>query len=216
MSSRRKPWLARSSTKFDSATVANLRRVLVSIAMLAISGCMTVEAVVPEPAPVSVARGGSPIGLAQVRDARSSSAAGTAGAVNFTVGKGIDDYLRSGMARRLANLNFAVLDAPDPTQLSDRSVIEVKGKVILLTMESAEASTFDAIMAQSNAEVRFAIEVYDPSGNAIFRQHYRGTDQERLGVFSNPMKAQGRILAAATDQGLDQVFQDGAFITAIH
>jgi hypothetical protein len=214
VSARKQRWAGKSRARTSGCSY--LRWISLCIATAASYGCMTENVVLPDATPVATVAGGTPIGLAEVKDARSTTDAGSAGLATFRAGTELDDYLRKGMASRLAGLNFTVIDAPSPSQKATQSVVVVKGKVIELTLVSAEASTMDAILQASDCQVVFAAEVYDTSGQAVYQQHYRGTDQERLsGVSLNPMKAQGKVLAMAVDAGLNQALQDQEFLKAI-
>ena len=147
----RERYRARSSRARSSGFV-NLRWILLGIAAIAGSGCVTASVVLPDAAPVSTVGGGTPIELAEVKDARPTTDAGSAGLATFRAGTELDDYLRKGMASRLAALKFSIVDASNPANIADHSAVEFKGKIIQITLVSANASSSDALLQASECE----------------------------------------------------------------
>lgn len=204
------------SAKDRSVILPGVWLLLVAVALITVPACMTQEVIMPEPSETAAPRAGSPTRLIEVRDVRSAAGAGSAGLVRFTAGAGLNDYLRQSVVTRLNAMNFAVVDAPASSEAQPAASGTLTGKMVRVTLVSADTSTPDALLARSDAEVRFAVEVLGPSRDVIFQQHYSGSYLARLDFLSlNPMKAQGILLARAIDSGVDGMFSDPLFIKAV-
>ncbi len=187
------------------------------VVMLTLSACMTRFAVLPPPlvaAPTGSAAQ-TTLGVAPTLDKRAEQEVGMIGALRIAVGGDLTNYIDGALKKRLNELGFNAVAAPDPQSLGTAKLEYVfNGKVVQVTIESVTMGTFDAILAPADTAVTLRSKVFDRDGHELFSKTQVGQHSERVGI-SVSGQTEGTILATATDKALDQLIADQTFKDAV-
>lgn len=186
--------------------------------VLVFSGCMTQYAkfpVSPNATLLSTPQNAPLLGLSVVQDDRESNAAGRVGGVKIAVGEDVGKFLKDLMKVKFSEAGFKVIDAPDPSQMTTEEIKDVFGsKIILPILRQISISTADSILIPADADINIALKVYGPDGNVLYTAQYMGKDSERIGL-SGTGKKEGKILASAADNAIQQMLQDTHLLEAL-
>ncbi|HLI81146.1 MAG TPA: hypothetical protein VKV03_14260 [Candidatus Binataceae bacterium] len=187
----------------------------VMIAMLT-GGCGSVafNSQFPQ-APQAVAAAGSPaLGLATVRDTRTSTTLGKIGLATVVSGPELDDYLYHSLSAALVQKGFAVQNAPDPGTGSSAGF---NAKIVQVTVQSASLHTFDAIMAPAQVTLVIAIQVCDPTGKVLYSQTYQSDTKDYIGMHSQAgyETRTGEVLSQAVTQAVNAAMADQQLLAAL-
>jgi hypothetical protein len=167
------------------------------------------------PAPEAVAVAGAPeIGLAAVRDIRTSTEVGTIGMASVVAGPELVDYLDHSLSASLVQKGFKVQNAPEPGKGSTSGFT---AKIVQVTLQSASLNTFDAVMAPAQITLAIAIQVYDPSGKVSYAQAYQSDIKAYIGMHGQAgyETRTGEVLSQAVNQAVSNAMSDQQLLAAL-
>lgn len=177
-----------------------------------LSACsVTLRAKMPEAAtvaPTSLQKTG--VGLV-VKDGRGSSSGGGVGAAGVEIGPELTEYIGNDVKRGLSIKQLRVVDTKESAVAAGLS------RTMVVTLQSASVSSFDALLQPATATVAIAVQVYDPQKQITFAQTYTGSASETLGIRGKSGYEEniGRLLATAAESAVQQALDDRRFETAI-
>lgn len=175
------------------------------------SGCMTEQMIMPSlvSGPAIKAEDAPNIGLSRVQDLRSNQEGGSIGGLKIVIAKDLGDYLEGALKEGLAKKGFRVVDAVNPKENGTPDL-----NVILVSLKSANISTFDSVMAPAVADIAVTVQVYGQDGKPTFAQSFTADNSKRL-WFTAGGKKIGRVMAVAADQVAAKILVDQVFLEAI-
>lgn len=175
------------------------------------SGCMTEQMIMP-----SIVSGTAlkvedapKIGLSRVQDLRGNQEGGSIGGLKIVIAKDLGDYLEGTLKEGLTQKGFRVVDAVNPKENGTPDL-----NVILVSLKSANISTFDSVMAPAVADIAMTVQVYGQDGKVAFAKSFAADNSKRL-WFTAGGKKIGRVMAVAADQVATKILMDREFLDAI-
>jgi hypothetical protein len=167
----------------------------------------------PETAAVPHAENAPNIGLAPVRDARPDERSGRVGMLKLTAGPESKDYLQGSATRKLSELGYLVVAAPDPGS-RDGTPRLATPRVVLLTLQTL--SIDGEGLGPVQAAATLTASVYDGADTVVYSHTFRSLSNDVFGLTANPEALAGKIMASALDQAVASVVADPRFLAAVH
>ena len=167
----------------------------------------------PVPQAAAVA-GATEVGLAAVRDTRSSTEVGNIGLASVVAGPELTNYLYQSLSAALIQKGFSVQNAPDPSKGSTSGFADT---IVQVTLQSASLRTFDAVMAPAQVTLAIAIQVYDRSGKVSYSQMYQSKTKGYIGMHSQAgyETRTGEVLSQAVDQAVSNAMSNQELLVSL-
>lgn len=190
-------------------TIGNLLIVL-TLAFVA-SGCATAHlAQGPDIQSLALRDGAPQVAVAMVKDARTSTHAGSVGAASVTVPVTIKNQVNNYLVNNLYDhFEVNIKQVGEVTDEAGATTASLYGanKLVVSQISSLKMSSFDAIMQPVHTEIQLDLSVYDQTGQSIHESSYFGTYDERIGLSFSDSKT-GQLVEASVQDLMRQVSGD--------
>lgn len=150
------------------------------------------------------------VGVPQAVDERGTNRAGTIGAAFIQVKSELADlttnYLINYLNTRL-NLNVERIQMAAVQDFATIFSQHNMDRVLIVKIKRLKMFSVDALMQPVEVDLDLECEVYDPSGNLIYRQTFMGHHEKRIGI-SIVDKTTGKLVEAAVLDAMNNLVKD--------